>query len=132
MIQCRTTPASWKPNFLLYSYPKSLDQKSNFQPRLVWTRPYKSWIWPKRGENIAFKSRDWYYIVSMYKCYQLTLFQVLIRKFDQKPNFYPWSSPYKSRIGPKRGKKYDFQELRVALHSFHTQIRSIKLISTLN
>jgi len=35
---------------------------------------------------MIFKSRDWYYIVSMYKYYQLTLFRVFIEKFDQKSN----------------------------------------------
>jgi len=34
------------------------DQKSNFQLRLAWTRPYKSRIWPKQGENVVFKSRE--------------------------------------------------------------------------
>jgi len=36
----------------------------------------------KMGEKYIFKNRDWYYIVSMYKYFQLTLFQVLIGKFD--------------------------------------------------
>jgi len=38
---------------------------------------------------VVIKGREWYYIVSMYKYYQLTLFLVLIGKFDQKLNFYP-------------------------------------------
>jgi len=39
---------------------------------------------------------------SMYKYYQLTLFLVLIGKFDQKLNFQPrlaWIRSYKSRMG---------------------------------
>ena len=39
--------------------------ESNFQPPLVRTRPYKSQIGPKLGENVLFKSREWYYIVSI-------------------------------------------------------------------
>ena len=39
--------------------------ESNFQPRLARTRPYKSRIGPKLGENVLFKSREWYYIVSI-------------------------------------------------------------------
>jgi len=38
---------------------------------------------------MIFKSREWYYIVSMCKHYQLTLFLVIIGKFDQKSNFKP-------------------------------------------
>jgi len=38
---------------------------------------------------VLFKSHKGYYIVSMYEYYQLTLFLVLIEKFDQKPNFSP-------------------------------------------
>jgi len=38
---------------------------------------------------VIFKSEEWYYIVSMYKYYQVTLFLVLIQKFDQKSNFQP-------------------------------------------
>ena len=52
------------------------DQKSNFQPLLAWISPYKSW-WAKQGENEIFKSDKGYYIVSMYKYCQLTLFLVL-------------------------------------------------------
>ena len=44
------------------------------------------------GENIVLKRRELYYIVTVYKYYQLTLFLVLIGKFDQKPNFQPWFS----------------------------------------
>jgi len=39
---------------------EKIDQKSNFQPQLVWTRPYKSQIGSKRGENAIFKSREFY------------------------------------------------------------------------
>jgi len=38
---------------------------------------------------MIFKNREWYYIVSIYKYYQLTLFLVLIGKFDQKSYFQP-------------------------------------------
>ena len=42
---------------------------------------------PKRGENVALKSQEYYYIVSNYNnVNQLTLFLVLIGKFDQKSN----------------------------------------------
>jgi len=34
-------------------------------------------------------SHELYYIVSMYKYYQLALLLVLIRKFDQKQTFSP-------------------------------------------
>ena len=64
------------------------DQKSNFHPRIAWSRPYKSQIVPKQGENFILKSREWYYIISMYK-YKLTFFLSLIGKFDQKSNFQP-------------------------------------------
>jgi len=40
----------------------------------------------------------------MYNDYKITLFQILIGKFDQKSNFQPWlvwTWPYKSQIGPK-------------------------------
>jgi len=51
------------------------------------TRPYKSRVGPKRGENVALKSQEYYYIVSNYNnVNQLTLFLVLIGKFDQKSN----------------------------------------------
>jgi len=55
---------------------------------------------------MVIKGREWYYIVSMYKYYQLALFLVLIGKFNQKSNFYPrlaGTKPYKTRIWPKRG-----------------------------
>jgi len=34
-------------------------------------------------------SQEWYYIVSMYKYYQFTLFLVLIRKSNQIQTFNP-------------------------------------------
>ena len=55
---------------------------------------------------MVIKGREWYYIVSMYKYYQLALFLVLIGKFNQKSNFYPrlaGTKTYKSQVGPKRG-----------------------------
>ena len=57
------------------------DQKLNFQPRLAWIKPYKNG--PKLREKVIFKSREWYYIVSMYKYYQLNLFLILIGKFSK-------------------------------------------------
>ena len=39
---------------------EKIDQKSNFQPQLVWTRPYKSQIGSKQGENMVFESRESY------------------------------------------------------------------------
>jgi len=41
------------------------------------------------GGNMILKSREWYYIVSMYKYYQLSLFLVLIRKFTKNQIFNP-------------------------------------------
>jgi len=41
------------------------------------------------GENLIFTNCGWCYIVSMYKNYQLTLFLVLIGKFNQKSNLQP-------------------------------------------
>jgi len=41
----------------------------------------------------------------MYSYFQLTLFRVLIEKFDQNSNIHPWlawAKPYKSRIRPKQ------------------------------
>jgi len=62
-------------------YLGSLTKIQNLSPiGLNW--PYKSRIGPKGGENEVLKSREWYYIVSMHKYYQLTLFLILIRKFD--------------------------------------------------
>jgi len=55
---------------------------------------------------MVIKGREWYYISSMYKYYKLTLFLVLIGKFDKKSNFHPRltrTKPYESRIAPKRG-----------------------------
>jgi len=39
---------------------------------------------------MVLKIREYHYIVSMYSYIQLTLFLVLIGKFDQKLNFRPW------------------------------------------
>jgi len=39
---------------------------------------------------MIFKSREWYYIVFIYKYYQLNLFVVLTGKFGQKINFQPY------------------------------------------
>ena len=89
-----------------------LDQKSIIHPRLTRNRPYKSRVGPKRIANMVLNSRKWYYLVSMYKYYQVTIFLNLIRNFDQKSNFQPrlvWTRPYKSRIGPKRGENLVFK-----------------------
>ena len=60
--------------------------KLSSQNSLKW--PYKSQIGPKQGENFIPKSREWYYIISMYK-YKFTFFLSLIGKFDKKSNFQP-------------------------------------------
>jgi len=73
--------------FLVLS--RKFDRRSNFHSRLAKTKPYTRRIGPKRVENEVPKSREWYYIVSMHKYYQLSLFLVLIGKCDQKPNFWP-------------------------------------------
>jgi len=47
------------------------------------------------------------------KYYQITLFLVLISKFDQKLNFQPWlawTRPYKSLIGHKREENVIFKK----------------------
>jgi len=44
-------------NFVLVLIGK-FDQKSNFHPRLDWTRLYKSRKGPKHGEKVVFKSRE--------------------------------------------------------------------------
>ena len=63
--------------------------KSNFQRLLVWIKPHKCRIGPKWGENVIFKNLKWHNIVSKYY-YKLTLFLVLIGKFNQKSKFYLW------------------------------------------
>ena len=88
------------------------DQKSIIHPQLAWNQLYKSRVGPKRIENMVLNSRKSYYIVSMYKYYQLTIFLILIGNFDQKLNFQPrlvWTRPYKSRIGLKRGENLIFK-----------------------
>jgi len=65
------------------------DQNSIIHPRLAWNRPYKSLVGPKQIENIVLISWKWYYIVFMYKYYQLIIFLILIGNFDQKLNFQP-------------------------------------------
>ena len=64
------------------------DQKSNFHPQMAWSKPYKSKIGPKQGENFILKSQEWYYIIFMYK-YQLTFILSIVEKFDRKSNFQP-------------------------------------------
>ena len=77
---------------------------SNFHPHLAWTRPYKSQIGNKQGENVIFKSQEWYYIVSMHKYYQLSLFLIL-ESFTKSQIFSPdW--PKLSLIRSKLRKKH--------------------------
>ena len=66
-------------NLFLVSIEK-FDQNSNVHLWLAWAKPYKSRIRPKQGENLVVNSYELYYIVSMYKYYQLTLLLVLIGK----------------------------------------------------
>ena len=54
----------YKLNFFLFLILK-VDRKSNFQPRLMRARPYKSQNGTKREENMGFKCCEWYYIISM-------------------------------------------------------------------
>jgi len=68
---------------------KGLTTSQAFSPDLARTGHYKRRIGPKWGENVIFKSREWYYIVYIYKYYQLTLFLVLTGTFNQKSNFQP-------------------------------------------
>jgi len=66
---------------------------------------------------MALKSREWYYIVSMYKYNQLALFVVLNGKFDKKSNSQPnWLElgVIRAELGITWG-KCDFQEMRVVL-----------------
>jgi len=56
---------------------------------LAETKLDKSRKGPKRGENIFFMGREWYYVVSMYKLYQLTLFLVFIDKLTRSQTFSP-------------------------------------------
>jgi len=45
-------------------------------------------------EKVVLKSREQYYIVFIYNYFKLTLFLVLIGKFDKKTNFRPdWPIP---------------------------------------
>jgi len=41
------------------------------------------------GKNVVLKSREQYYIVFIFNYFQLTLFLVLIGKFDRKANIQP-------------------------------------------
>ena len=61
--------------------------EKNSQLRLAETRPYKEPNRPKWGENEIFKGREWYY-TEINKNYQLTLFLIVLRKFNQKSKFY--------------------------------------------
>jgi len=68
---------------------EKFNQNSNILPWLAWAKPYKSRIRPKQGEKMIVNIHELYYIVSMYKYYQLTLLLVLIGKFDQSQTFSP-------------------------------------------
>ena len=68
---------------------EKFDQNSNIHPWLAWAKPYKSWIRPKQGENMVVNCYELYYIVSMYKYYQLSLLLILIEKFDENQTFIP-------------------------------------------
>ena len=70
-----------RPINLISSLNKEVCPKVKFHPWLAWTRPYKSRIGPKEGENLSFKSRMWYHKFFMYNYFQLTLFLVLIGMF---------------------------------------------------
>ena len=63
------------------------DQKSNFHPDWLEVGYIRAKYGPNGEKNMVLKSQEWYYIVSMYKYYQLILFRVFIKKFDQKSNF---------------------------------------------
>ena len=95
--------------------------------------PYKSRMRPKRGENMIFKSWEWYYFVSMYKYYQLNLFQVLIGKFHPKPNFQPFW-PTLGLLEPNKEQTWEIcgsQELGVVLYRFYAQLASANFVSSL-
>ena len=68
---------------------EKFDQISKFHPWLTWAKQFKSQIWPRQEENIVVNSHELYFIVSMYKYYQLILLLVLIGKFDQSQIFIP-------------------------------------------
>ena len=91
---------------------EKFDQKSDFQTQLARTKPYKSRMGSKLGENIVFQKTGAVLHSFYVNYYWLNLFLVLIRKFDQKSNFQPWlawTGAYNSRIGNKRGENIVFK-----------------------
>ena len=79
---------------------------------------------PKQIQNMVLNSWKWYYIVYMYKYYQLTIFLILIWNFDQSQTFSPgWSELGLIRADrAKTGRKLGFQESSVVLHRFYIQL----------
>jgi len=70
----------------------------------------------------------------MYNSYQLILFLVLIRKFDQSQTFIPdWAELGHILVeeGPM-GRKRGSQEPGMVIYSFYIQTQPIKHISSLN
>jgi len=62
---------------------EKFDQNLNIHPSLARAKLYKSRIRPKQGENMVVNRNELYYIVSMYKYYQLTLVLVLIESLTK-------------------------------------------------
>jgi len=65
------------------------DPNPYFPALLAYTRSYWSRIRNKHRKDMVLKSWELYYIVSIYNYLQLTLFQVLIGKFDNSQIFSP-------------------------------------------
>ena len=89
---------------------------------------------PNRQKNMALKSREWYYIVSMYKYNQLALFVVLNGKFNQKSNSQPnWPElgVIRAELGITWG-KHDFQKMRAVLQVYMYNYYKLTLFQVLN
>ena len=83
---------------------------------------------------MALKSREWYYVVFMYKYNQLALFVVLNRKFDKKSNSQPnWPElgVIRAELGITWGKR-DFQKMRVVLQVSMYNYYQLTLFLVLN
>ena len=82
---------------------EKVDQKLNFQHCLAWTQPYKSQIWPKRGENKIFKCQKWYCPILYTKPTDLPCFLLYLGSLTKSQNFIPdWPKrSYESWIGSK-------------------------------
>ena len=87
---------------------EKFDQKSNFQPRFAWAK-----IGTKRGENMIFQSREWYYIVSMYKLLLMKLVSNLNCEVQPKVKLSALIdlNLYKSREGPNQEENIVFKSL---------------------